>query len=120
MRMKVSYDEEQQFIESSIIGTLDMEAVERGLVEMNTAFDRYKCERILYDLSEVEVGLETHEIYFVPKLLKEAGNQNIKRAVIFSNEYEQDFAFFETVAANQGLQVQIFTEREVALNWLLA
>lgn len=118
--MKVTYNEDQQFIESAIIGTLNMEAVDRGLVEMNTAFDRYKCKRILYDLTEVKVGLETHEIYFVPKLLKEAGNQKIKRAVIFSKDNEQDFTFFETVAANQGLLVQIFTEREPALNWLLA
>lgn len=118
--MKVSYNEDRQYIESSIIGLLDMDAVERGLVEMNTAFDRYQCKRILYDLSEVEIGLETHEIYFVPKLLIEAGNQQMKRAVIFSNNNEQDFNFFETVAANQGLNIQIFTDREAALNWLLA
>ena len=120
MRMKVSYSEDQQFIESSMIGLLDMDAIERGLVEMNTAFDRYQCSRILYDLSEVEVGLETHEIYFVPKLLIEAGNQKMKRAVIFSNDNEQDFNFFETVAANQGLNVQIFRDLEAVLHWLLA
>lgn len=118
--MKVTYNENQQFIECSINGTLDMDAINRALIEMNTAFDRYQCTRVLYDLNKTELGLETQEIYFIPKLLKEAGNLKMKRAVVFSPKFEQDFAFFETVAANQGLQVQIFTDREAALNWLLA
>ncbi|MDZ8117679.1 hypothetical protein [Pontiella agarivorans] len=118
--MKVTYNEEQRFIVAEIVGLLDMEAVERGLVEMNTVMDRYKCHHVLYDLCQVELALEVHEIYFVPKLLKEAGNMNVKRAVLFSTENEQDFAFFETVAGNQGLNVQIFAERKPALDWLLA
>lgn len=118
--MKVTYNEEQRFIETSIIGLLDMEAVERGMVEMNTVMDRYDCRQVLYDLTQADLGLEAHEIYFIPKLMKEAGNMIAKRAVIFSPDDEQDFAFFETVAANQGLNVQIFMERKAALDWLLA
>lgn len=118
--MTVNYNDAQQYLHATISGRLDTEAADRVLKEMNAAIDRFRCKLILYDLTQAEIALDTHEIYQIPQIFIDSGNQNVKRAVIFPNEFEHDFTFFETVAANKGVPVQTFTSPDAALDWLLA
>lgn len=118
--MAVSYNPEEQYLTAVIDGKLDMEAIERSMKEMNTMVDRHQCRTVLYDLRGIDLALETHEVYYIPRFMREEGNTDLKRAVVFPVAFEQDFSFFETVSANQGLNTRIFTEYDQALDWLLA
>jgi hypothetical protein len=52
--------------------------------------------------------------------MREEGNTEIKRAVLFPKTFEQDFTFFETVSSNQGLHIRTFLDKKEAMDWLLA
>lgn len=120
MKMKVTHHEDQKYLEAVIDGGLDMESFDRALAEMNTVMDRHQCRTVLYDLRQIKIELETHEIYYIPQLLRDEGNSDIKRAVLFPENFEQDFTFFETVSTNQGLNIRIFSKEKEALDWLLS
>lgn len=120
MKMKVAYRENEHYLRASIEGRFDMGSFERAINEMNTLIDQHQCRTVFYDLRNIEMALETYEIYEIPKRLRAAGNISIKRAVVFPKDSAQDFSFFETVSANQGLNTRIFTTESEALDWLLA
>lgn len=117
--MNVKHLEEEKYLRAEIEGRLDTAALERAVHEMNALMDRYQCRKVLYDLRQVEAALETHEIYYLPRKMREEGGADVKRAVLFPAQSEQDFSFFETVSANQGLNARTFSKEEDALDWLL-
>ncbi|WP_372796689.1 hypothetical protein [Pontiella sp.] len=120
MKIKVTHHADQEYLEAVIDGPLDMEAFNRAHLEMDTMMDRHQCRTVLYDMRHIEVLLETHEIYAIPRQLREDGHTDIRRALVFPAVHEQDFTFFETVSGNQGLNTRVFADKNEALDWLLA
>lgn len=119
MKMKAQFNEADRYISVETSGIIDLDAVSRVLKEMPTLIQRYGSKRILHDLRKADIQLDTSDIYFTPQKIQEAGYHDTKRAFLFSAENEQDFTFFETVSANRGQQVQVFTDESQALEWLL-
>lgn len=120
MKMKVTHRADENYLLAVIEGRLGMEAFDRAMQEMSALMDRLQCRTVLYDLRKVEVDLETHEIYYLPRRIREKGGIGVKRALVFPENYTQDFSFFETVASNQGVNAKIFIGESEALDWLLA
>jgi hypothetical protein len=119
MRLKIKYDKKHGCIHAVTSGIIDIKALNKITPKMGAAVEHYHCQRILHDLRNAQISLETHEIYHTPELIKEAGYSNTRRAFVFASN-AQDFTFFETVSSNQGQLVRVFTDINEATTWLLS
>lgn len=119
MKTKAQFNEADRYIRVDTSGVIDLDAVAEVLKEIPILIQRYGSKRILHDLRRADIQLDTHDIYFTPQKIQEAGYHDTKRALLFSAENKQEFTFFETVSANRGHLVQVFTDECKALKWLL-
>jgi hypothetical protein len=83
-----------------------------------TAHEKHACDRMLVDHRESGLRLNAAEIYWVPKKLEGHGIKRHRAALLF-NRIGEDEKFLETVCANQGVQMKIFTDPDQALAWLM-
>ena len=80
--------------------------------------------KFLSDLTDVEThDLSTLKLYEQPehwKGLRAKGKNRLALIVPDSKEIINAAAFYETVSRNRGWNVQIFSERQEAIDWLLS
>ena len=80
--------------------------------------------RFLKDLSKVEaLDLTTLDIYYLPERWRSLqANRRNREAILApdSSAIMNDLLFYETVCQNRGWQVKIFSQRQDAIEWLLA
>lgn len=120
MPIEIHYDAEIECLCVKLTGKLNMAAIQEGLgalVEAEAAHP--ECRRLLNDLQEAAMDMNTVEIYKLPQMLISSGlNPNWRRALVVPPAFLQDFKFYETAAYNQGYSVKVFTDRADALKWL--
>ena len=79
--------------------------------------------RFLVDDREMVPLLSTLEIYELPDTLARLGLDKRDRvAVVYASTAPKagDFSFFEDTAVNRGFDVRLFTDVNLALDWLRA
>ena len=117
--MDITYNQELNYISLVTSGIVNMIALREISQKIKTSIANFHCQRILHDLRDAQIDLETYEIYNTPERVKEAGYSTSRRALIFSSD-AQDFSFFETVSSNKGQLVRVFTDDKEAIDWLLS
>ena len=79
----------------------------------------HNCKRFLNDMRKANILLSVADLFDLPKLLSvEEFNRSWKRAVFVGENRFEEFKFYETTAINKGLQVKVFTEKSMAIEWL--
>ncbi len=118
MNLKITYHKENDYIYAVITGVVDQE--ETAILQKKIAQEikLHPCKRILLDMQQATVNMETYAIYALPKNAINNGLQDLRRAIIYSDN-SQNFSFIETVALNQGQLVKVFTDTKKAIDWLL-
>jgi len=102
-------------------GRLDLVLIIQKALETLGQVPSQSSQRFLIDDREADLALDTLEIYQLPQTLERLGLcRDAMVAVVYtvSSPTAVDFEFFETVARNQGFQVQLFTSIESAAKWL--
>jgi hypothetical protein len=99
-------------------GPIDERSLPTLFAMAATAHEKHACDRMLVDHRESGLQLNAAEIYWVPKKLEGHGIQGHRAAVLFS-KIGEDEKFLETVCANQGVQMKVFTDPVQALAWLM-
>ena len=118
LTVKVSVDP-QGFLRVTLQGTVDNVALP-GLFSMAaTASEKHQVDRVFVDLLQSELRLNAADIYWVPKKLESHGLRRHRAALLF-REIGSDEEFLETVCANRGIGVKVFTDPDQALAWLIA
>lgn len=118
MSHEFRYDESQGIIMGRVQGRLDAAVVKDVATDLARLVGEHGCRRLLLDLRGALVTSSTHEIYVIPRVVKEAGVPGgIKRALVVA-EITQDFDFLETASINAGNVIKLFTDPEAALAWL--
>ncbi len=122
MPWKVTYDPEQGFIEEVYYGVSVASDFYAAIAARISLEKKTGSKKVLVDLLEVELSVNTVEIFSLPnKYYHEIKAPRTSRiALIVSGEGRvRDAAkFFETACVNRGWNVQIFSERKSAVEWL--
>lgn len=88
-----------------------------------TAFcNERQIKRVLIDIRRMSGGLDTLETYEVagheiPR--QESVRRALRAAILDRPENIERIRFFETVAVNRGLNVKVFADEDLAVEWLL-
>jgi hypothetical protein len=118
MTFSVHYEPQKDIIESQVIGKLDLEVLTALASEVCRLLLKHDCKLFFNDLRNARHNLSTIEIYLVPEILKEIGLPlSGKRALLVSTDLD-DYAFFETTSVNRGHRVKVFTDPDLAIDWL--
>ena len=118
MEPDIAYVPEFGVVKVKAEGELNNQSgIETAQKAINIA-SKQKCNKILFDFTEMEVTAPIHEIYDSPSLLIKMGMPRyFKLAVVYAGD-EESHKFWETVTRNSGFVTRVFTEHSKALTWL--
>jgi len=120
MEWQISFKPENNMLYVRTQGIFNMDSNRALIKECLEILQGTDCRNCLIDNSELEfTRIETLEIYSIPALFSELGiPHNLHIAEVFSKKHAKDFHFLETVCYNHGYKVFVFSEMELALEWL--
>jgi hypothetical protein len=112
----------KNYIEISTKGIADKNSSMAMAKAITAEMRKNKIKRALIDHSDLDsVTGRAFDIYERPKILRIIGAiLGIRIAEIVKPEHREHFKFLETVCVNQGFQLQIFDEKDKAIEWLLS
>ena len=119
MLCKIDFDRDRDYISLSISGALNM-AEARACRSKLQEFLRI-CNRtsVLIDTTNVIAKLLTVEDYQFIKEIGDEFSSTVSMAVILSRDRGQFGRFIEITAANNGVSLRTFTEKDEAVSWLI-
>jgi hypothetical protein len=119
MKWEFHYHEEPNYLEVIVSGTLSHDELNKMAVERWSELRKYHCRKILFDFTQITSMLDTIDIYHRPEQSEKVGvlRQNYAAAVV-PVIYIHEFRFMETVYKNRGFDLNIFDEKEAAINYL--
>ena len=120
MEWEISFKPENNILSVKTHGIFNMDSNTALIKECLEIVKKKDCRGCLIDNSELEfIRIETLEIYSIPALFSKLGvPHNLHIAEVFSEKHKKDFHFLETVCYNNGYLVSVFSETELALQWL--
>ena len=119
MKYEIESDQDHELIRITVRGELTVESV----TELTTAVGAEAAElgfiRFLFDVREATANTDTVDAFFLAANPEKRGLlRGHKRALVYSGD-DEIFRFFETVSQNRGYLVEIFTDIDKALAWLI-
>lgn len=120
MEWEISFKPENNLLSVKTYGIFNMDSNTALIKECLEIVKKKDCHDCLIDNSKLEfTKIKTLEIYSIPALFSKLGvPQNLHIAEVFSVTHEKYFHFLETVCYNNGYTVSVFSEIELALQWL--
>ena len=115
----VTYDKENDYVISSCEGALNVKAMSEIARKIVETAEEHGCKRLLNDLRDVQLDVDTMDIFKSPEAVQMEGiDRHWQRAIVVAEEYEKDFHFFETVAVNSGHLMKVFVDYQGAVDRL--
>ena len=119
MKYELTYDKERNLIIGKIYGEFDSSLVTEMASDLADMIQKHFCNRLLNDLRSAKITPSALEIYTMPRNVAKSGEAiRCKRALVVSGPLK-DYHFLETVSANIGQQLKIFTDPDTATDWLM-
>ncbi len=118
MAYTVVYDPDEDCVDASIEGAVDLALAQRYAQEIITQLRAHNCPRLLNDMRQASLKLSTIDLYDLPawieERLEEAGvSRACKRALLVSRDF-RDYEFYETVSRNHGHLLKVFADAKIA------
>ena len=113
---------EPVFVELVFAGSVLRHDMEMAAIRALEACERAATSRLLCDCTELAGGHSVGELYFVAERLSAMPMAvAVREAVVLPAlpVARPDAHFWETTANNRGMQVQVFPDRQSALDWLM-
>jgi hypothetical protein len=124
MSHTVIYNSELQIVESKLQGDMTVGEVEEIVAKIAKTAKEKDCRSIFTDFRKVSQKLSIVEIYKLPDRAKNifaAFGMNIllyKRANVVAKDLD-DYIFHENVMVNRGQNEKMFTDVDLAKEWLI-
>ncbi len=119
MSFSVEYDEPGDYIIVTVKGKFTLDEFKKLCFGVREQLEKYKCNKVLNDLSRASVNISITDLYRMPSLAREIGiPRKVKRALLV-RKVDQTIRFLETVFMNRGNMIRVFRNREEALKWLI-
>lgn len=119
MKWEFCYHEDQNYLEVIISGPLSSRGLNQMAVERWNKLRELNCRKVLFDFTRITSMLATVAIYHRPEETEKIGILRGNRiAAVVPDIYWKDFKFMETVYQNEGFDLNVFNNKEDALNYL--
>jgi hypothetical protein len=121
MGWKIELIQSRGIIRLIMSGSITFPDVARLRSEAADLAKAHSVCKFVSDYRNASLDVSTFDIYRLPDDLARIGfSRKHKLAMVCpaSAANRADFAFFETVAVNRGLQVRLFTDDGAAMTWL--
>jgi len=118
MPFTIKYDKEIDCIFIKVDGQFDLSLLKMLASEVAKVIEKHGCRCIFNDLRNATLG-DILDIYHMPNTARETGIENMCKRALIVNEIPSEFDFLETVFVNRGHQVRMFTDADIANQWLL-
>jgi len=120
MPYQIEYVEKDDYILATFTGHITMATVRAYIAELLPVLERTGCRKLLSDSVDAQLQFSAVDIMQFPKMAEESPlTANLKRAVLAS-EGTSGYEMYETLSKIQGQFLEVFTDRDDALQWLLA
>jgi len=120
MSIKFNINEEDRFIRVVSSGTCeDLDQLKEYVIRIHNAVVASKKTRVLVDETQLEYTLSTLDTFYSGRFVSGLTHKPGRIAVVCKSGGWEDTKFWETVAVNRGVMVQVFKEVDSAENWLL-
>jgi hypothetical protein len=122
MPWKISIHPDGPVVETSYSGILTMDELFDAALETLSVAKAHGITLLLGDCSALEGGHSVFNLYdLADRVLATGLDHSFREAVIVPDvpESAQLVKFWETTCINRGITVQIFNDRQRALDWLL-
>lgn len=115
---QIVYQADQNVLLIRTSGPIDKTSFPAMLTTVVGTAERHQTTRILADHRQSLLKLNPLEIYYAPRVMMSSGaHPDFILALVFA-ERTEDIQFMENVCRNSGLTVAVFTEMNIALQWL--
>ena len=120
MDWEFHYRQEPNYLEVIISGALSHDELNAMAIERWVLLRRFNCRKILFDFTQITNILNTVDIYSRPGQSEHVGvlRTNHSSAVV-PKGYFKEFKFMETVYKNRGFDLNVFDDKEDAINYLI-
>ena len=112
-------DEDNLFRVVSAGSCEDLSQLKEYVITIHNAVMASTKTKILVDEAQLEYKLSTVDSFYSGRFVSSLNPKPIKIAVVCKSEGWDDAKFWETVAVNRGVMVQVFKDIDSAENWLL-
>lgn len=117
------FHSDRHYIEVCYYDEVSPELVQQSIEEGWQLANKNNCFLFLVDFSELKPSGSFLTPYDAAKDIKTTSNQVIIKEALIKPKIAQaaeEISFFETTALNRGINAKMFSDRNDALNWLLA
>lgn len=120
MPFDISYLAEEDYIVATFTGVINMKLVNDYLAALLPILEETGCTRLLSDSSAAQLQLSSMDILKFPKLASASPlTARLKRAALAA-EGTSGYEMYATLSKIQGQNLQVFTDRKEAIEWLLS
>jgi hypothetical protein len=117
---EVSHDGAAGCIVASLSGDLDTHTVGAFFAEVLRVAGETGCHRVVSDLRDATINASAADMYWMADALSKKNIQILHRRAIVVSRDQDDYAFWETLCANQGQgNIRIFEDYDEARRWAL-
>jgi hypothetical protein len=120
MQWKMLFSEKEKVLSVKTYGIFELTTKTELMKECIVEIEKQNYCWCLIDNNEIESAqIEVFELYSIPKKLAELGApRNLRIAEVFSEKHRKDFDFLEIVCHNRCYQLSVFSDMELAMQWL--
>ena len=114
MAYRVEYNAEEDCVQASIEGAVDLAMAQEYAGEIIKQLSAHQCHRVLNDMRKASLAVSTTDLYDLPawieEAMEEAGvSRGLKRALVVARDFSE-YRFFETVSRNHGHLLEVFAD----------
>jgi hypothetical protein len=118
MSYTVDFDAETGIVYIRVFGQLDRAAAPAVVGELVKLMRDRDCRAVINDLRDTDLRLGAVDLFEVSRLVDRTRlADGVPRAVVTRNDHELA-GFYETINANLGHRVRVFTDPDEARAWL--
>ena len=121
MSIETTSEKKDEYIHFRVKGVFQKFDIDRSLIdvfyEIVESADRYDCNKVLLDASELDYKIETIEKNKIGEFVANFCNKNLIKIACLRNLVHID-NFTELVAHNRGADFKFFNDEKEAVNWL--
>jgi len=120
MKWELLLNEKENILSVKTFGIFDLASKTELMRECLAVIGKQDCCRCLIDNSKIEsTSIRFMEMYSIPEKFSELSvPHNLSIAEVVSEKHIQDFRFLETICRNNGYLLSVFSDVELALQWL--
>jgi hypothetical protein len=120
MDWEFHYRQEPNYLEIIISGPLSHDELNAMAIERWVLLRRFSCRKILFDFTQITSILNTVDIYSRPDQSEQIGVLRTNHsAAVAPQIYLKEFKFMENVYKNKGFDLNVFDNKEDAIDYLI-